>query len=136
MVPQDRSSASSLDRFLRLFADVRPGEGITAVLLALNIFLLLTAYYVLKPVREALILGQGSAELKSYMSAGMVVVLAVVVPLYGRLAARVTRRRLINVVTAIFAVCLVAFYALVQLDVQIGMVYFIWIGVFNISCFF
>ncbi|MEO2195228.1 MAG: MFS transporter, partial [bacterium] len=114
-----------------MFADVRPGEGITAVLLALNIFLLLTAYYVLKPVREALILGQGSAELKSYMSAGMVVVLAVVVPLYGRLAARVTRRRLINVVTAIFAVCLVAFYALVQLDVQIGMVYFIWIGVFN-----
>ena len=61
-----------------MFADVRPGEGITAVLLALTIFLLLTAYYVLKPVREALILGQGSAELKSYMSAGMVVVLAVV----------------------------------------------------------
>ena len=60
-----------LDRFLRLFADVRPGEGTTALLLALNIFLLLTAYYVLKPVREALILGQGSAELKSYMSAGM-----------------------------------------------------------------
>ena len=131
MVPQSRLAASPLDRFLRLFADVRPGEGITAVLLALNIFLLLTAYYVLKPVREALILGQGSAELKSYMSAGMVVVLAVVVPLYGRLAARVTRRRLINVVTAIFAVCLVVFYALVQLDVQIGMVYFIWIGVFN-----
>ncbi len=84
MVPQSRLAASPLDRFLRLFADVRPGEGITAVLLALNIFLLLTAYYVLKPVREALILGQGSAELKSYMSAGMVVVLAVVVPLYGR----------------------------------------------------
>ncbi len=38
---------------------------------------------------------------------------------------------MINVVTAIFAVCLVVFYALVQLDVQIGMVYFIWIGVFN-----
>ena len=131
MVPQSRPAASPLDRFLRLFADVRPGEGITVVLLALTIFLLLTAYYVLKPVREALILGQGSAELKSYMSAGMVIVLAVVVPLYGRLAARVPRRRLINIVTAIFAVCLVAFYALVQLDVQIGMIYFIWIGIFN-----
>ncbi len=46
------------------------------MVLTLNIFLLLTAYYVLKPVREALILGQGSAELKSYMSAGMVGVLA------------------------------------------------------------
>ena len=98
-----RTEARGLDRFLRLFADVRPGEGATAVLLALSIFLLLTAYYVLKPVREALILGQGSAELKSYMSAGMVAVLAVVVPLYGRLAQRVSRQRLINVVTAIFA---------------------------------
>ena len=121
-----------LDRFLRLFADVRPGEGGTAVLLALNIFLLLTAYYVLKPVREALILGQGSAELKSYMSAGMVGVLAVVVPLYARLASRVSRRHLINIVTAIFAGCLVVFYGLAQYDVPFAPVYFIWIGIFSV----
>ncbi|MDA1092672.1 MAG: Npt1/Npt2 family nucleotide transporter [Acidobacteria bacterium] len=131
MVPNNSTTASPLDRFLRVFADVRPGEGLTALLLAVSVFLLLTAYYVLKPVREALILGQDSAELKSYMSAGMVVVLAVVVPLYGRLASRVPRRRLINVVTAIFAACLVLFYALMQLDVSIGRVFFVWIGVFN-----
>ena len=77
-----------LDRFLRLFSEVQPGEGVTAVLLALNIFLILTAYYILKPVREALILGQGSAELKSYVSVGQVLLLAVVVPLYARLVAR------------------------------------------------
>lgn len=102
------------------------------MLLALNIFLLLTAYYVLKPVREALILGQGSAELKSYMSAGMVGVLAIVVPLYGRLASRVPRRRLINIVTALFAGCLVLFYGLGQLGVPLGMVFFVWIGVFSV----
>ena len=121
-----------MDRFLRLFADVRPGEGGTAVLLALNVFLLLTAYSILKPVREALILGQGSAELKSYMSAGMVGVLAIVVPLYGRLASRVSRRRLINVVTTIFAGCLAVFYVLSQLGVRFGIVYFIWIGIFSV----
>ena len=84
--------ASPLDRGLRIFTDVRPGEGVTAVLLALNIFLILTAYYILKPVREALILSQGSAEIKSYMSAAMIVVLAVAVPFYGRLAAQLPRR--------------------------------------------
>ena len=131
-VPKPQPPASPLDRFLRLFADVRPGEGLTAVLLALNIFLLLTAYYILKPVREALILGQGSAELKSYMSAGMVGVLAIVVPLYGALAARVPRRRLINIVTVFFAGCLVLFYGLAQLNVPLGMVYFVWIGVFSV----
>ncbi len=124
--------ASPLDRALRLFTDVRPGEGVTAVLLALNVFLILTAYYVLKPVREALILGQGSAELKSYMSAGMVGLLAVVVPLYGRLAAQLPRRRLINVVTAIFTGCLLAFYVLAQFDVPLGMIYFLWIGIFSV----
>ncbi len=61
--------AGALDRFLRLFADVRAGEGVNALLLSLNIFLILTAYYILKPVREALILGEGSAEMKSYISA-------------------------------------------------------------------
>ena len=109
-----------------------PGEGRTAVLLALNIFLLLTAYYILKPVREALILGQGSAELKSYMSAGMVGVLALVVPLYGRLASQVSRQRLINVVTAIFAGCILVFYVLAQFGIQFGIAYFIWIGIFSV----
>ncbi len=101
------------------------------MVLTFNIFLLLTAYYVLKPVREGLILGQGSAELKSYMSAGMVGVLAIAVPLYGRLAARMPRRRLINIVTAFFASCLVLFSVLGQLGVPLGMVFFVWIGVFN-----
>src|SRR5262245_32729474 len=96
--PQTESSGSGLDRFLRVFTDVKAGEGVTALLLSLNIFLILMAYYVLKPVREALILGGGSAELKTYMSAAQVAVLAVVVPYYGRLVERMDRRRLINVV--------------------------------------
>ena len=45
-----------LDRFLGLFGDVRAGEGATVLLMALNVFLLLVAYYVLKTVREPLIL--------------------------------------------------------------------------------
>lgn len=124
--------SSSLDRFLRLFTDVRAGEASTALLLSLNVFLILTAYYVLKPVREALILGQGSAELKSYLSAGQVLLLAIVVPLYGRLASRVARRRLINIVTAIFVVCLVGFFALAHAGVSLGVVFFLWIGIFNV----
>ena len=62
--------ASPTDRFLRLFTDVRSGESPTALLLTLNVFLLLTAYYVLKVVREALILTEFGAEVKAYTSAG------------------------------------------------------------------
>ena len=126
------SSGSPLDRFLRVFTDVKPGEGVTALLLSLNIFLILMAYYVLKPVREALILGGGSAELKTYMSAAQVAVLAVVVPYYGRLVERMDRRRLINVVTLFFVGCLLVFYVLGQMRVPLGMVFFLWIGIFNL----
>jgi len=110
---------------------VRPGEGVTVLLLALNVFLILMAYYVLKPVREALILGGGSAELKSYMAAAQVVVLAFVVPLYARLVARMDRRHLINWVTGFFVACLAVFYLLGRGGVPLGSVYFLWIGIFN-----
>jgi len=128
----EQKQGSALDRFLRLFTDVKAGEGVTALLLSLNVFLILMAYYVLKPVREALILGQGSAELKTYMAAAQVAVLSIVVPLYGRLVDRMDRRRLISVVTAFFVACLIVFYVLGRAGVPLGIVFFLWIGIFNL----
>jgi AAA family ATP:ADP antiporter len=126
------ANRSSLERFLGMFTEVKAGEGTTALLLALNVFLILMAYYVLKPVREALILGEGSAELKTYMSAGQVVLLAFVVPFYGRLVAQFSRMRLMNVVNVFFLVCPVVFYVLAQFQVPLAIVFFLWIGIFNL----
>ena len=132
VTPERRDDRSGLERLLGAFTDVRAGEGLTAILLALNVFLILMAYYVLKPVREALILGGGSPELKSYMSAVQVGVLAVLVPGYGKLVAKLPRMRLINVVTGLFAVCLFGFYFAAQAGLSIGIVFFLWIGIFNL----
>jgi AAA family ATP:ADP antiporter len=132
MTRSDPDTRTRFERWLGAFTAVRPGEGPTALLLAANVFLILMAYYVLKPVREALILGETSAELKSYMSAIQVVLLAIVVPLYGRLVSRLPRMRLINVVTGFFVACLVAFFAAAQAGLHIAIVYFLWIGIFNL----
>jgi AAA family ATP:ADP antiporter len=122
-----------LDRVLRLFADVRDGEGATALLLALNVFLLLATYYCIRPVREALILSsQGGPELKSYLAAGQAILLLGLVPAYGALADRLPRRRLLNTVTAFFVVCLVAFYGLTQAGVPVAAIFFLWVGIFNL----
>ncbi len=123
--------ASALDRLLRLFSDVRVGEGAQALLLALNIFMVLTAYYVLKPIREALILGEWSAEVKSYLAAAMVVILVPVVHVYGRLADRFPRKRLINLVTFFFVACLVVFFLLGRAGVPLAIPFFIWVGIFS-----
>ena len=58
--------------------------------------------------------------------------LALVVPLYGRLVARYARMQLINVVTVFFAVCPVIFYVLAQFGVPLAVVFFVWIGIFSL----
>lgn len=126
------SHRSILDRLLALVSVVREGEGLSAVLLAVNVFLLLGTYYVLKTVREPLILNhpQG-AEIKSYSSAGQALLFLLVVPLYGMIASRVDRMKLVGGVTLFFVTNLVLFYVLGQAGVGIGVVFFLWVGIFN-----
>jgi AAA family ATP:ADP antiporter len=127
------AAAGSLERVLNLFTEVRRGEAGSALLLALNIFLILTAYYILKPVREALILsGAGGAEIKSYVAAGQALLLLGAVPLYAWLASRHGRRALINRVTWFFAGCLVVFYVLAHAGAPIAIVFYLWVGIFNL----
>jgi AAA family ATP:ADP antiporter len=130
----DSASArrNPLDRFLLLFAEVHGGEGLTAVLLTVNLFLLLTAYLIIKTVREALILSEGGAEIKSYAAAGQALLLFALVPAYGYLASRVNRIKLINGTTLFFISNLIAFYLLAQLRVPLGVVFFLWVGIFNL----
>jgi AAA family ATP:ADP antiporter len=74
--------AGLTDRILRIFTRVEAGEGIGALLLAANVFLLLTAYYILKTVREALILADQGAEVKAYAAAAQAALLLAVLPAY------------------------------------------------------
>ncbi len=128
----DVQRAGPVDRVLRLFTDVRAGEAPTALLLTFNIFLILTAYSVLKVVRDAMILAGSGAEAKAYTSAGQVLLLSALVPLYGIVAARVPRRRLINSVTAVFVACLGGFYFAREVGLSIDIVFFVWVGIFNV----
>ena len=129
---------SLLERFLSLFADVRAGEGAGVLLLTVNVFLLLGLYYLLRSARQALILTEGApfgwsgSQLAAYSAAGMAVVLLGVVPLFGWLASRVPRLRLITTTTLIFASNLVLFYLAGQAGLKIAALFYIWLGVFNV----
>src|SRR5262249_44265947 len=99
-----------LEKFLSIFADVRAHEGVVVLILTVNLALLLCSYYLLKTVREALILTEGGAEVKSYSAAAQAVLLVLIVPAYGAFASRLPRMKLITWVTIFFIVQLVAFY--------------------------
>jgi AAA family ATP:ADP antiporter len=126
------SRRTRLDRALAVCADVRAGEGAGALLLAANVFCLLTFYSVLKVVREALILSEGGAEIKSYAAAGQAVLLVLLVPAYGIVAARVNRIKLNTGVTLFFASHLLVFALLGMAGVRVGIAFFLWIGIFNL----
>lgn len=121
-----------LERALSLFADVRAGEGVGALLLACNVFLLLGAYYLLKPAREALILAEYGAEEKAYASAAQAILLIGIIPVYGWLASRVRRMALMAACACFFAANLVLFYFLGQAGLRLGVVFYIWLGIFNV----
>ncbi len=130
-----------LDRFLSIFADVKAGEGLLAIIMTLNVFLLLNSYYVLKPIRDALIgnsvlFGIEGDQLKSYLGAVMAFLLIFVVKGYSILTSRVTRIRLLNVTSASIVVCVLGFFVLLKVlkltGAGIAVAYFVWLGITNI----
>ncbi len=130
-----KAQRTGLERALGIVTDVAPGEGPTALLLTLNVFVLLMAYYVIKPVREGLILELSSgAEYKSGMGGAIALALVFLVPAYARFAARLPRGKLVVGVTLFFASHLLLFYlgSLVPLiRANLGLVFYLWVGVFN-----
>lgn len=136
MTPDTRPEAppTLLTRFLRLFGDVSSDESRDVVQMFLSVFLLLVSYYVLKTVREPLILATGGAELKSYAAGAQAAVLLLYVPLYGRLASSLPVDRLVTRVN-------LAMVGVIQLFVLgrllgiplIGFGFYVFVGIFSLT---
>jgi AAA family ATP:ADP antiporter len=131
-----------IERFLGLFTEVRSGEGVTALLMFSNVFLILCAYYFVKPLREGWIaisdIGELSKmEVKAYSSFIQSIFLLFVVGWYGRLASRWSRVTLITRATVFCMVNLVIFWFL-QPGVFFealplsGIVFYVWVGMFGV----
>ena len=89
-------------------------------------FLLLAAYYVLRPVRDALAVQAGAGQLQWLFTATFVAMLALV-PAYGWLCARLPRAKFLPAVYGFFVLNLLFFYFFPQPGV-----FFVWLNVFNL----
>ena len=128
------AAPSRVDRALRVFGDVRAGEGRDVLRQLVSILLLLIAYYVLKTVREPLILVGGGAELKSYAAAVQAAVLLFYVPAYATLAARVPTGRMVWVVVVFFIACIQLFFVARWAGLPyVGFAFYVWVGIFSLT---
>jgi AAA family ATP:ADP antiporter len=137
-----RDQLSKTERFLRIFTEVRPGEGPTALLMLANVFLILCAYYFIKPLREGWlsisgIAGLAPIEVKAYSSFAQALLLLPIVGWYGQLALRWGRTPLFTRATLFCVSNMLVFYFL-QPDVFFGklpwsgILFYLWVGIFGV----
>jgi len=108
----------------------------TPAVAALAFFFVLTAYYIVRPVRDQLGGAVGSAQLPLFYAATFLAML-LLTPIFGALVARFPRRRLLGWSYSFFMLCLIAFIPAFLAQDRIGaralgVVFFIWVSVFNL----
>jgi AAA family ATP:ADP antiporter len=120
-------------RLLHGVVRAQPGEGRAVALAFAYFFMLLCAYYLLRPLRDAMAIGAGLENLRWLYSATFVAML-LLTPVFGALVSRVRKPLLLPVTYAFFASNLLAFYLLFKLSPEsrwIGGSFFVWLSVFN-----
>lgn len=110
--------------------DTREHLGLIAHL-SLRLFLIFAAYYLMKPVREALVLSERGAELRSYGLSIQAVVIMVLFPLYVMLSNKMVHERLYRAVTLFFCVSLLGFIVAIDAGLHVGLSFFVWSGIFS-----
>ncbi len=159
-LPTTEKKWTLADRFLKIFSDVRPGEAATALILLFDIFLLLTSYYIIKVVRDPLVLVSAEQDLQILLNANLpewliriirerdfqgpqlkavgavcqALLLIGFIPLYSWFASKVKRVYFLTGVTAFFISNILLFYFLSLAKVPfLGLFFYVWVGIFNVS---
>ena len=123
---------TALDRLFNRFTPLHPGEGLGTAAFFVYALLMMISYYILKTIREPMLLTGSSAELKSYAYATIAMILLFVIPLYGVLYRRSGKQQLTRLVTLVFLLLLAAFYLMGRAGLDIAFAYYVWVGIFAV----
>ena len=121
---------------VRASVGARPGEGAVLVWATAYYFLVLCAYYVIRPIRDDMGAASGAENL-AWLFTGTMVGMLLVHPLYTKLVSTLRRRAFIAWTYRFFILNLVAFYIAFRVTdpaqaIWIGRIFFIWTSIFNL----
>ena len=129
---EQNNNLSRFERVISLFTQVRAGEGRSIVLFSMYALTLMLSYYLFKTMRETLILTEFSAEVRSYATAAITLLLFFVVPLYSVLFRQGNKEQLIRWVTLFFAANVLIFYMMGKAGMEFSFLYYVWVGIFGV----
>lgn len=131
-----RAAPGGLTTLLQRLIDVRPGEVSALVWASLYYFCVLSAYYVIRPIRDEMGVAGGVDNLP-WLFTGTLVGMMAANPPFAALVARLPRLRFITITYRFFSANLLLFYLLLLTadaaqHIWVGRAFFIWTSVFNL----
>lgn len=125
-----------MKRLLGKIVDVKPNE-LRALWLGFAFhFIILTAYYIVKPIRDSIAAGN-RMETLPWMFTATLIVMLIANAIFAAVVARMERRKFIPVAYAFFILVLALFFALMRTgspgqQVWTGRAFYVWVSVFNL----
>ncbi len=120
--------------FIKPILEIRPEERTKTFLMFFYFFFTIALIYILKPVRNALVLTELGAQNLRFVYMGEGLFLIFVVWLYLQIAKRVSKKVLYNIGLGFFIACLGIFWFLFQGKIPYLSAYFyIWVAAFSIT---
>jgi len=121
---------------LTRFFDVRPHEVAVVAWCWLDVFSLLSSYYIMRPIRDQAGVAGGAQNLQWLFTGTLVAMLLLNLP-FAYLVKRLPRERFIAITYHFFAVNILVFAVLFQFAegaqaVWVGRIFFIWVSAFNL----
>jgi len=115
------------------FVQIRPGEGRKVFLTFLYFFLIITAYYVVKPVSRSLILGGLGSRMVPYVDLVCAVLMGPVVTLFARSVDRLPKHTLVSRSFWIVIGILVVFWKLLAWPVPwVAGALYVWVSIVSV----
>lgn len=127
-------SAEPPASWLKRFVNVEPGEVAALLASFAMFFALLSAYYIVRPVRDEIGVSLGKDALHQLFTVVFFVMVALV-PLFGFVAARFPRRLVLPSIYIFFVLNLVGFWLAMRTgdkNVWVAGTFFVWGSVFNL----
>jgi AAA family ATP:ADP antiporter len=130
------AQSTKINRVFSKIVDVKPDE-IRALLLGFVFhFLILTGYYIMRPIRDS-IAASNTLDTLPWMFTATLVAMLIANALFAAIVARMSRRKFIPLAYAFFIFNLALFFVLMRScppaqQVWIGRALYVWISVFNL----
>lgn len=125
-----------MKRLFSKIVDVKPNEARALWLGFAFHFIILTAYYIVRPIRDT-IAASNKLETLPWMFTATLIVMLGANAIYGAIVARMDRRKFIPFAYAFFILMLILFFLLMRTgssaqQVWTGRAFYVWVSVFNL----